>query len=131
MHFSEKDIANLSSQTGLSPKALHRISGTCKVVLQADDPEGEPKRLEIGLNLERVVSAVVSSALAASLLLPLLREYKQSCPAVILWLGRGDYDPKAIPGEISRGMIVHACRTAGRLRAAFLRSVETKVKGVK
>ena len=128
MRLTDKEAAALSKQTGLSPKALNRIISSCKVLVSSMDAESEPKSLELGLNLHEGASGI-SPQVAVSLLSPLLQEYRRTCPQALAWLGRGDFSPDRIPHEVSRGMIVHACRTAGRLRAQFFRKTEAKVRG--
>jgi hypothetical protein len=105
-----KEIANLS---GLGEKAVQRLLSSIKI-----------ESFEIGVRLAR---PEVLSKVPRSKLLPLLGEvlkgYRTSCPLVTAWVGRGDFDPKKIPEQVTRVLILHASRTAGRLRAKGLRMV--------
>lgn len=58
------------------------------------------------------------------LLSGLLKEYRLASPLVAGWAGRGDFNPQKLPERITPAIIKHASRTAGRLRAKGLRSIQ-------
>jgi hypothetical protein len=125
---SEKELLQIAKEVGCAPKAIERLLGSLKVSLQApappfdDSAAGEqPSKppLDIGLRvpkLERKLSPSEQRQIAAT-----LKEYRSQCPVVFGWICSGDFNVKKPPERLGPGEGLHACRTAGRLRAALLR----------
>jgi hypothetical protein len=77
-----------------------------------------PLRLRIGLYLQSGEGLErVDSARLISLAEDAIRQYRRACPEVTNWLIKGDFNPSMIPLELPKAKLVHACRTAGRIRA--------------
>jgi hypothetical protein len=114
----------LAQASGLNGKAVERILGSARVLVPRAD--AEPQQLELGFNLRSALGErlrVQKSLTPAefSILAQRLREYSKCCPAAVSWIGRGDFDGKKVPELLTPAMLVHACRTAGRLRARVLK----------
>ena len=124
-------FALLARSAGLNQKAIERLFGSVRVtvvgIAKAEDPSVGAKQLELGLGLkdilkERKLSPTALPDGLLSTVAQVIKDYSSSCPQVFAWLGRGDFNAQKVPPEIKRGLLLHACRTAGRLRAAVLRS---------
>lgn len=129
MRLNERDIRLIAAGAGVGEKAVSRLLGSLRVKLPrpSEDAESPPaaQELELGLRLQ---SAEVLTGLLGSLgkdetlkrLEKATREYFSACPVICGWVGRGDFDAKAIPAQVTKALILHACRTAGRIRAKVL-----------
>jgi hypothetical protein len=118
---SENQIRLVSARCSKSPTQLLRILGSIRVPL-ADD-----KNTELGLRLwKHEPQLPPGSSQLIEPLLEALGGYESSCPLVFAWLCRAGFKEKAPrPAHITKALVLHAARTAGRLRAKFLR--ETKL----
>jgi hypothetical protein len=132
MRFAEADIRRIANDAGVSDKAVFRLLGSLKVRVMNPaqaDAEGRPACREMDLGL-RLNLAVVLAPLVVQLgkdkvladLGEVVRSYFSACPQVCGWVARGDFKPDAVPDLITKAMLTHACRTAGRLRAKALRA---------
>lgn len=118
----EKQIREIANRTGISEKAVQRLAGSARVTATGVPPGIEPKSMELGLRLIVADGNVrVPPSEFESCLEIVMREYASCCPQVVQWLGRGDFNPESPPRELVRANMVHAARTAGRLRAKALR----------
>jgi hypothetical protein len=119
----EKDIQAIAKGCDLSERAVRRFLGSVRVP-RFETGENEPSRAEIGRDLGLRVDQAFRSGLAQEVLGALvsaLNEYKKCCPLVVAWIARGDFRPKEIPAQINAATLLHASRTAGRLRALIMR----------
>lgn len=136
MLFKEREIKRIAGATDTNDKTVIRILGGVKVKITSpadSNPDVDileqlknkpPKTLELGFRLQdkRILSEQKREQ-SIEMIIKALREYRSKCSLVVLWVGRGDFDPKVIPQNITRGALLHACRTAGRLRAKILRDL--------
>lgn len=132
MRFNEREVKRIATTAGLGEKAVLRLAGSIKVsVLRESAPSAVPERAEDGMSLElglilnrlddgtgRGVGPYAEHCVAKA-----LREYMRCCPQVVGWVGRGDFDPKRLPDFATRAILLHACRTAGRLRSKVVREL--------
>lgn len=110
-------VTRVASHYKLSELIASRLLASTKVV---------GSQYEIGFNMrERLRSGpwhlFMQTTAGFQLLVQAIDEYKRVCPAVFQWLQRGDFKPDHPPEHVTNAQIVHACRTAGRLRAKLLR----------
>lgn len=130
--FNSSELKEMATVSGLGEKAVQRLLGGIRLEFATNvdptDVEALAKRpvvgFEIGLRLARPELLMgMAKQERLRLLGELLREYRTACPVVTAWAGRGDFDPTKISESITRGVALHASRTAGRLRAKALRKV--------
>lgn len=124
-------VSVLAKRCGIAPRSIERVFGSQRILRaeqnrDTSSPE-EGKALELGLNVLQVLRGRngVSDHLA-ELLHNAYREYANTAPQVVRFLESGDFNPKKIPPRITRGVLMHGCRTAGRLRARVLRELEAE-----
>jgi hypothetical protein len=111
----------LGAHTHFSVSQLNRLLDSVRV--------GEERRLDIGLRLLRLEPHLpLSGTDFVEELASAINRYHETCPAVVTWITTGGFHPERIPTHINRATLRHACRTAGRLRAKFLRT--TNISGV-
>ena len=124
-----KTLRVIAGECGLNEKAVERILASVRVdepsLAEVSENTPPPRTLELGFGVlaslrgrsgggalgERTRTAISS----------VLRAYATACPKVSGWIGRGDFDPHSPPADVTKALLVHACRTAGRLRAKLLR----------
>ena len=122
MLLSQSDLHLVAGRTGLGGAGIMRLLGSVLVALPSAGRDEDSTLLELGLclmALERTAGRPGSHY--TELVCDALIEYMRSCSAVTNWVLRGGFRADRIPEHIKRGEIKHACRTAGRLRAKFLR----------
>ena len=132
MKFTEQQIRKVAKSAGVSELSLQRLMGSVMIevlepILEPPEP-GEPRpeqkstRYNLGLRITRDVAAnqYVSEELIQALS-SAISEYKNTCPAAYNWIIGGAFNPSKIPDNLDRGKIMHASRTASRLRAKLLR----------
>ncbi|MBX7145617.1 MAG: hypothetical protein K1X79_14290 [Oligoflexia bacterium] len=122
----ERDLRNLVALSGLEVKAVPRLLGSLRVPNPKPGVSGMAF-LDIGLRLDapevtaRMIS-VIGKDRMIDLFAEALRAYLGACPAICRWVGRGDFAVDRIPETVSKANLLHACRTAGRLRAQCVRN---------
>lgn len=140
MNITQRDIQALSKRFSLSDKAVQRLLGSVIVELAAplspedidealaagtaDESLGlRGERFDLGLRLGKDNSMDLGK-LTKGLedVAKALTEYRSVCPLIFAWVQAGDFDPKRIPERVTRGVLLHASRTAGRLRAKLMRA---------
>ena len=128
----QNGYAAVAVESGVSEKLVRRVVRSISVGGRRADPlggnRGEGDRpCQIGLRLIGGEPVEVDSALAidttVTLLARTIREYNSCCPSVVQWVARGEFDPRRPPKELKSSHLLHATRTAGRLRAALLRQL--------
>lgn len=134
MRLNERDIRFLAAALSASEKGVSKLLGSVRISLPArtvaqteEDVVSPRQELELGLRLQtgEAMTLLIGSHGKEEMLRRFekaLRAYYAACPLVCAWVGRGDFDPTKLPSQLNKGMIVHACRTAGRLRAEAMRS---------
>lgn len=121
----ERDLKNLVVLSHLELKAVQRLLGSLRIPNPKLGTRGTDF-LDIGLRMDspdvttRLVSTLGKEGMLAAFS-EALRSYASACPSVCTWVGRGDFVVDKIPDTISKATLMHACRTAGRLRARCLR----------
>lgn len=118
----ETKIRQLAKLLDVSPAAVLRIAGSVTVAME-DGSEKPSRVFDLGLRLLSLDCATSHLPQLEEQLKLALIEYRRTCPAIFLWMVRGDFHPKKLPTEIQQGKLLHACRTAGRLRARVLRNI--------
>ena len=129
--FSLKDIRELAKLAGLYEKGVKRMLGSLRVSLDSfndlenqEAPDRQP--LEIGLRLNSPeLYYATGTEKTKSVLAATLSDYKNTCPQVVQWIGRGDFNPSKLPQNLGKGRLIHANRSAGRLRAEFMRKLNS------
>ena len=133
MRLTESEIRTVARQSGAGEKAVARLLGSLRIPVRGaaaeeaqDEKSKSRKELDLGLRLQSAeVLAPLTVARGREELLnrlaKIVREYFCACPNICAWIGRGDYRADRLPEQITKGMLLHACRTAGRLRAKALR----------
>ncbi|MCO6429601.1 MAG: hypothetical protein J5J00_01985 [Deltaproteobacteria bacterium] len=109
-------VQKVARDSGLSEKSVRRIVGSIPVPVAGKS--GSNRTFDLGLRLEEVNL----SSSAVGNLCSTIKEFGAACPVAVAWIGRGGFDPAKPPKELTYAKILHACRTAGRLRAILLRS---------
>ena len=129
MRLAERDLKQLAAATGSNEKAIHRLLGSLRIKIPSSNESAltGPREIDLGLRLQNgeVLSALFMARGKDATLQTFeeaLRGYFSSCPTVCAWIGRGDFDPDAVPAHISKAGLLHACRSAGRLRAKVMRA---------
>jgi hypothetical protein len=121
---SAKVVTALAQGSGMSEKGVRRALGSLRVPLVK---EGRPTAMELGFNLSPAQISLFATggpdeirALAEG-----LREFRNRCPPVAEWMGRGDFreDQSA---AYSYSTITHAARTASRIRARLVRRLPVR-----
>ena len=117
-----KMIASLQRELNISEAALFRILGSTRVpVGNGSAAEASSKEYDSGLRRMARGKSTEELFVSENEILESCRSYSSVCSQVYGWLCRGDFSPKKIPDSLSKAKILHACRTAGRLRAEVLR----------
>ena len=111
---AEDDLLTLSREAGLPAPAVRRLLGSLKV---GSVSGGAVKFYDLGL---RIPPDLLGGTATGDLVV-ILSQYAALCPNAVGWVARGDFDPRKIPEGLGTAKLLHACRTAGRLRAEFLR----------
>lgn len=136
MNITHRDLLLLARRFSISEKAVSRFVGSATVELKRElsqqeidamtsDPAAVAsggERFELGMRLGRDNSMKGETQKNIEEVGVALGEYRTLCPLVFAWIQAGDFDPKRIPDRMTRGVLVHASRTAGRLRARLMRS---------
>ncbi len=121
---SERAILRLIGSVKVPRKVpLSLVSGQLTYGAGPQDPGeeiGGEGASDLGLRLDRVFQVGIGPETLRALVAALL-EYKKCCPTVVSWVGRGDFRPRDVPQNIGRAVLLHASRTAGRLRARLMR----------
>jgi hypothetical protein len=128
--FSDKDLRFLASRTGLTVRAVERLLGSARVPKPGRAPvDATPSTsfYEIGFRfdaLETYTAMHLAHGKEGTIghLEQALTELTRCCPAVVSWIGKGDYSPAHPPVEVSRAALLYACRSVGRIRAQVLRT---------
>lgn len=129
---SAASLQEIARKTQISMKAVQLLLGSLKISTTASSPENERIiNYDIGL---RLLNTSVGSQLSESVLKQgfskLLDEYNRVCPSIVAWVCRGDFSVDKIPAQIKSETLLHASRTAGRLRASFIRKIDTIERSV-
>lgn len=125
---STNTLRTLSSQSGVNQLAIDRILGSVNVPFGKTSEgsiEPEIKSYNLGLRIEPMIGAAPDSGMVTELS-ALLKEYLNTCPAIVNWIGDGGFNPKKLPPAIKFSHVLHASRTAGRLRAKFMKKHPSK-----
>lgn len=139
MKLDYKEIAKIAKAVNLSERAVERLLGATSVewrsipsfeqiedfdAICSEASQVKSDRFQIGLRLYQDQEKPLRwSPLFEQVLLAALREYRVTCPQIVGWMCSGAFDPKKLPDGITRGNILHASRTAARLRSRILREV--------
>ena len=125
-------ITQTVAHSALADHAVRRlllsISVPVPVVGEGVDESSEnTERFQLGLNIELKdllfdSSTESSMERVARLCAKGLDDYKASCPLIVDKIKRDEFRPEALASELSRGVILHASRTAGRIRASIYRA---------
>lgn len=126
MRLPERELKKLALATGSNEKAVIRLLGSIRVHIHSENMTST-RQLDLGLRLQNpeLLATLLTAIGKDETLLRLeqaLRGYYNASPVICGWVGRGDFDPEHVPPHITKGNLLHACRTAGRLRAKALRS---------
>lgn len=128
---SENITRQVARRVGLSTICVNRLLGSVRVKHGAgtdgeaeDGPVEAGKLYQLGFNVDsHELLKVRDHSRLVVMLAQALAEYKRVCPVIVIWVGRGDFNPNKIPDNVTGGHILHANRTAGRLKAKLLRQV--------
>ncbi|MEZ4753112.1 MAG: hypothetical protein R3A13_02240 [Bdellovibrionota bacterium] len=125
MDFDQKLLRALAKDLSLNDKGVGRLLGSVPVSTSTELGESQvAKRYDLGLRLHsKEILVKLSLASSYSQLEACIREYLNSCPHIINWIMRGDFNPQKLPENINNGQLLHASRTSGRLRASILRKL--------
>lgn len=129
MRLSEKQIKEVARESGLSGALIKKITWNIRVeYLKSTSPDsGEEIKTEfyeLGVRIaDPMLLEKLKSPLALKELAHTIKTYANTCPIVINWITRGDFSVKKIPENINKSNIIHAARTAGRLRAQLIRKL--------
>lgn len=134
MHYklTEDEYRSIGRHAGVSEVVVRRLCRSQYVVVQKESEggldSGPQTRLQLGLRVEDGDSDLsegppipkddICREIARA-----VRSYMNSCPVVFQWIGRGDYNPLKVPGTIPLPHLIHAARTAGRLRSQLARAL--------
>lgn len=125
MRLDEKEVRKVAGASGVSEKAVVRLSGSLKIPLPGQ--ASSIQQVDVGLRLKALelppgLTIEEKRNMRIELVAGMLEEYRSACPLIVAWLGRGDFKAEAIPDRVTAATIKHASRTAGRLRAKFIRN---------
>ena len=121
LRLNEKNTRKVANAAGINEKAVFRLTRSLKV--SVGDGENT-KTYELGFTInEPYTIAKIQTEMGLKILAKTLREYMQLCPMVISWVGRGDFKADTLPERLTRANLLHASRTAGRLKAELLRAL--------
>lgn len=136
MTFNAREFKEIARDCGVSDMAIQRLLADTRIsviekerlspeeLINGVRPEQKKKSYLVGLNLlHGSVVAGVPRALLAKSASQAIQNYQYSCPLVVAWICRGDFNPALLPDHVSRSALIHACRTAGRIRATTLRAL--------
>lgn len=128
--FSDKDLRLLAANTGVNVRAVERLLSSARVPKPGGESCTEKTATsfyEIGFRFD-AIEIYTALHLAHGKdgtiehLSQALSDLSRCCPAVVTWIGRGDYSPEHPPTEVSRAALLYACRSVGRIRAKVLRT---------
>lgn len=127
-------IQKTTERCGLGEHVVRRLLASLAVRVPVEPTEdGEmtdrKEQFEVGLRIdfEELLTSIASggaTAQAALLCGDALTEYRNACPQMIERLARDDFQPDNLWRELPKSTILHASRTAGRLRAALYRAAK-------
>ena len=128
----------ISAKTDLTEKAIAKIFGALRVGKKNKEKVEAPPELtekgekqtaedklgfEIGLRIQHELDfPALPQETVCDIFVKLCSDYKRLCPHIVNWVQWGDFNPSKIPNHISKAHLLHASRTAGRLRSKILRS---------
>lgn len=127
MRLNERQIKEVASESGLSGALIKKITWNIRVqFVKNEDPDNFEERkvdfYELGLRItDPMLLTKLKSPSSLKELALVIKTYANTCPIVINWITRGDFSAKKIPDNITKSHIIHAARTAGRLRAELIR----------
>jgi hypothetical protein len=125
MKLPDKSIQAIARVANTSPEVVRRLLGELSVGWIHPAVAGEKPRVEslrLGLRFNSLSPLQLSGLIGKEERVGgTLVEYRNCCPVVCRWTWSGGFNPKKLPDDLSRAELVHACRTAGRLRARLLR----------
>jgi len=110
---SDKAVNDLAAAASIPPAAVRRLLGAIKVA------GGGAAPLDLGLRLSAELFASRAEGCAAAA--AAIGRYAAACPQVFAWIVRGDFNAQRVPDGVDHAKLLHACRTAGRLRAGLYR----------
>lgn len=116
---SDDMVRAAAHTTGCSEKFVRRTLGSISIALSV---EGSSSNINIGLRLSRDSDGIRGEPFSVEEIAQALTDFRNSCPRVSTWIGSGAFDCARPPNDLDRGHLLHACRTAGRLRARVLRN---------
>ena len=118
LRLNEKQARTVAGIAGINEKAVHRLSGSLKVQMT------EERTMELGINIsDHFLISKLRSESGIQMLGSTLREYMQTCPLIVAWVGRGDFKANKIPDNLKNASILHGSRTIGRLKAELIRKL--------
>ena len=136
VRLSEKQLKTISLGAGVNGKAALRLTNTLRIKIPKKNTDEEAdalpqvEELELGIHIaDGLLFSRLRTADGIRYFTDIIRQYSNTCPIVVNWVGRGDFSDKKIPVHVNRGHLVHASRTAGRLRAELIRKLRTLGSG--
>jgi hypothetical protein len=131
---TEDEYRFIGRHAGVSEVVVRRLCRSQYVVISLppssliENPDS--KRVQLGLRVEDGDSEFEGTPTSphtidefCKQIARCIRDYMKSCPLVFQWIGRGDYNPKKVPETLSPPTLIHAARTAGRLRSQLARAL--------
>jgi len=137
VRLSEKQLKTIALGAGVNGKAAERLTKSLRVSIPKKDLSGDPdalpavEELEIGIQIaDGLLFSRLKTPEGLAHFTDTIKKYSNTCPIVVNWAGRGDFNSKKVPTQINRGHLVHASRTAGRLRAELIRKLGGLGRGI-
>lgn len=115
------ELRKVAGLAGVSEKCVERTLGSVRVESDSETMSF----FEIGFRLDQpeLFLRLADRSKLFEDLASGLREYRNKCPVIAIWLGSGGFNSKKLPERANTAMLLHASRTASRLRARIIRSL--------
>ena len=115
----------IAKQIGISPQAVERLVKSTKVPDRKMTASVESSAdFEIGLRIDKkfLETDICPGGFSEQQIIFALNAYAKASPAVYNWLCSGNFTSDRLPETVTRALLIHACRTAGRIRAELIKS---------
>ena len=119
----------IADKSGVNQKGVERILASQRLFIEVS--ANSEQVLELGFSIlsnlrGRDLHLGKPSAFLVEIVGIAIHNYSNTCPQVVGWLASGAFRADQIPKDLPPIKFVHACRTAGRLRAKVMRELQAK-----
>lgn len=118
------NLNTIAKNLGVSRQAAERIVSSTRIYTEKKEgSEDAGSTFDVGLRVMRKqLDTELCPELKEENIFDYINKYSAECPAVYNWLCSGAFVNDKLPETVKIAQVIHACRTAGRLRAEIIRN---------